>query len=249
MGFMKRRFQILTAALALVLLSVGLTPAALRAQTAAISTLCTAGVACFVFTPGYAAGPAAVDLYLDGKLVAGNVGLSDSSAVIPVAPGTHWLQLPATASAPSAAAITAYVTFDAGAVYDLVLRSDNKAPRLSLYKVDPAAPVSGLSRSRIVNLWIGSGSIDVDLGEPGDKTGGAPDARFLSVRENGASGYVETGLFTGQSAVSVFAAGTATLNAAPGLRPCPVNSICSYVLIGPAGKTGAVQYSVAVFPV
>jgi len=38
-------------------------------------------------------------------------------------------------------------------------------------------------------------------------------------------------------------------HAAPALRPCPPNSICSYVLVGPAGKQKNALYSVAIFPI
>ena len=245
---MKRRFEILTGTMALALLLTGLDPTVSRAQSTPVASPCSASASCFVFTPAIATGPASVDLYVDSQLVASDVSLSSSSALISVSPGTHWLQLPEANSAPSAAKITAYVTFAAGAIYDLVLRQTSSGPQLSTYKIDATAPASGLNRSRIVNVWPGIGAVDVELGDPGDKTGGAADASFANVRENGVSGYVEAGLFSNLAAVSVFATGSADLKAAPALRPCPAGSICSYILIGPAGKGKPVQYALAVFP-
>jgi len=243
---MKRRFEMLTGALALVLLAAGLTPGVSTAQTA---SLCTAATSCFVFTPAYVAGPKSFDFYLDGKLVAGNVGLSNSSAVIPTAPGTHWLQLPPAGSAPSAAKIAVSFTFETGKTYDLVLRTGSNGPELRAFAIDATAPAAGLNRSRIVNVWTGSGSLDVELGDPGDKTGGGADASFANVGEADVSDYVEAGIFSKHAAVSIFTAGGADLKAAPQLRLCPADSICSYVLIGPAGTSKTVQYSLAVFPV
>jgi hypothetical protein len=245
---MKRRFQILTGALALVLLLAGLAPSAARAQSTPVASLCSASASCFVFTPAVGAGPAAVDLYLDSRLVAANVTLSNSSALITTTPGTHWLQLPETGSAPSAAKITASVTFAAGVIFDLVLRQASAGPQLNAYPIDVTAPAAGLNRSRIVNVWPGIGAVDVELGDPGDKTGGAANASFHNVRENGVSGYVESGLFSNLAAVNVFATGTANLKAAPVLRTCPANSLCSYILIGPVGKSKTIEYALAVFP-
>jgi hypothetical protein len=245
---MKRRIQILTGALALVLLLTGLAPAISRAQATPVASSCPASASCFVFTPAIAAGPAAVDLYLDSQLVAANVTLSNSSALITTTPGTHWLQLPETGSAPSAAKITASLTFAAGVVFDLVLRQASAGPQLNAYPIDVTAPAAGLSRSRIVNVWPGVGTIDVELGDPGDKTGLAANASFRDIRESGVSKYAESGLFSNLAAISVFAAGTANLKAAPALRPCPENSICSYVLIGPVGKSKTIEYALAVFP-
>lgn len=246
---MKRRFTMLAGAMVLALFLAGLSAPASRAQQATpVASVCAADAACFIFTHAFAAGPAKVDLYVDSKLTASNVALSDSSALISVAGGTHWLQLPEAGSAPSAAQITASVTFTAGTVNDLVLRDADGAARLSLYEVDPTAPAAGLSRVRVINDWPGVGAVDVNLGDPGDKTGLNPDATLAGVKQNMASGYVELGQFSDQAAVSVFAAGTAELKAAPALRPCPAGNVCSYILIGPAGKDKPVAYALTVFP-
>lgn len=248
---MKRRFTMLAGAMALAFVLSSLASASSRAQQAtpiAASTTCAADAACFIFTHAFAAGPAAVDLYIDSKLTASNVALGDSSALISVSGGTHWLQLPEAGSAPSAAQITASVTFKAGTIDDLIMRDASGAAKLSVYEADPAAPNAGLSRVRAINDWPGVGAIDVNLGDPGDKTGLNPDATLAGIKQNSASGYVELGQFSDQAAVNVFAAGTANLKAAPALRPCPANSICSYILIGPIGKSKAVAYALSVFP-
>jgi hypothetical protein len=245
---MKRRITILAWAVALALVLSCLTSRSSSAQQSTpIASACAADAACFVFTHAFAAGPAKVDLYVDSKLTASNVALSDSSALISVSGGAHWLQLPAAGSAPSAAQITASVTFKAGTVSDLVLRDADGAARLSLYQADPTAPAPGLSRVRVINLWPGIGAVDVNLGDPGDKTGLDPDATIAGVKQNSASGYAELGQFSDQAAVSVFAAGTADLKAAPALRPCPADGVCSYILIGPAGKDKPAIYALAVF--
>jgi hypothetical protein len=236
-------------AMALALVLAGLsTPASRAQQSTPVASACAADAACFIFTHAFAAGPAKVDLYVDSKLTASNVALSDSSALISVSDGAHWLQLPEAGSAPSAAQITGSVTFTAGTVSDLVLRDASGEAKLSLYEVDQTAPASGLSRVRAINLWPGVGAVDVNLGDPGDKTGLNPDATLAGVKQNTASDYAELGQFSDQAAVSVFAAGTTDLKAAPALRPCPSGSVCSYILIGPAGKDKPVIYALSAFP-
>lgn len=173
----------------------------------------------------------------------------DSSALITVAPGPHWLQIPSTGKAASTATITASMSFEAGTVADLVLRDASGGTKLTLFKLDPSTPAPGASRSRIVNVWPGLGTIDVELGDPGDKTGGALDVSFSGIHQDAASSYAETGVFSDLAALNIFAAGSADLKAAPALRPCPANSLCSYILIGPVGKSKTIDYALAVFPV
>lgn len=246
---MKRRITMLAGTMALALVLAGLSAPASRAQQATPAAgACAADAACFIFTHAFAAGPAKVDLYIDNKLTASNVALSDSSALISVSGGAHWLQLPEAGSAPSAAQITASLTFTAGTVSDLVLYDASGEAKLSLYEADQTAPASGLSRVRVINLWPDVGAVDVNLGDPGDKTGLNPDATLAGVKQNAASGYVELGQFSDQAAVSVFDAGGSDLKAAPALRPCPPDSACSYILIGPAGKDKAATYALSVFP-
>lgn len=246
MGLMRRRSTILTASFALALVLASLLPLTSGAQSTPVPSPCGAGFACFVFTHASASG-SAVDLYVDSKLVAGNVKIAGSSAMIVATPGSHWLQLPDAGSAPSTAKLTASVSFQAGGMYDLVLRDASGSATVSVYPIDTAVPDARLSRSRIINLWSGLGAIAVDLGDPGDKAGGASNASFANIAQDEASDYVESGRFSKLAALSVFSAGAADLEAAPALRPCPANRLCSYILIGPADAGATVRYALAVF--
>jgi hypothetical protein len=192
----------------------------------------------------FASNPAAVDVYIDGRLTTANIAFQQVTRYLQLAPGSHLLTVrPASspASTPPAASVTASLMGGGAATVALVNGPNGLTP--SLYQDDLSAPPPKDAKVRVVQAATGVSALDVFVA-PAAGSGASSNASarfagppaFAGVTLGSASPYAD--LPAGRYDVEFRAAGSNQVVLSANNWPVEPGTVATVVVFtGPSGVT------------